>query len=190
MPNTVENAKTILTSLKESLFAVDVGQTEALADAVLTVRREKKKIYVAGAGRSLLIIRTFAMRMMHLGLDSHVVGETTAPAIQQGDLLIFGSGSGETETLSIVLARAKSVNAKVAVITRNPKSKLGSRADLVVRIPVKKEAMEFQPGGTAFEQAMLILCDALVLRILEKGRLLKDRRDLSAYIMRFHANLE
>ena len=58
-----------------------------------------KKIYVAGAGRSLLTLRCLAMRLMHLGFESYVVGDTTTPAFEKEDLRIAGSGSGETKGL-------------------------------------------------------------------------------------------
>jgi 6-phospho-3-hexuloisomerase len=190
MPNAIENAKTILSELGNILEAVDIEQTENLADAILAVKSSNKKIYAAGAGRSLLMIRGFAMRMMHLGLNSYVVGETSTPAIQTDDLIVFGSGSGETGALTIMIKKAKSVGAKVAVITCNPDSTLGRQADILVQIPIEKGIKGFQPSGSTFEQGMLILCDALVLRILEKGGLPKGFHDIDKYIMRFHANLE
>ncbi|MDD4127748.1 MAG: SIS domain-containing protein, partial [Methanomicrobium sp.] len=56
---------------------------------------KERRIYVAGAGRSGLIGRAFAMRLMHLGLDSYVVGETVTPAMETGDLVIVFSGRSE-----------------------------------------------------------------------------------------------
>src|SRR5690606_2731649 len=58
-----------------------------------------RRIFVAGAGRSGLMMKAFAMRLMHLGLDVYVVGDTITRSIDQGDLLLIGSGSGETKTL-------------------------------------------------------------------------------------------
>lgn len=190
MPDTVENAKTILSELGEILGSVDAGQTERLADAILDVKRSDHKIYAAGAGRSLLMIRAFAMRMMHLGLRSYVVGETATPAIGRDDLLVFGSGSGETGALTVMIKKAKSAGAKVALITRSPDSTLARQADLVVRIPIERGKSGFQPAGSTFEQGMLLLCDALVLRVLEKGGLLAEGQKIDEYIMRLHANLE
>ena len=43
-----------------------------------------KRIYVIGAGRSGLVAKAFAMRLMHLGLHAYVVGETITPAMTKG----------------------------------------------------------------------------------------------------------
>jgi len=56
-------------------------------------------IFLMGAGRSGLVARAFAMRLMHLGLKVYVVGETTTPAVKRGDLVIAISGSGETRSI-------------------------------------------------------------------------------------------
>ena len=53
-------------------------------------------VFTIGTGRSGLALQMAAMRFMHLGLPTHVVGETTAPAIGSGDVLVAASGSGST----------------------------------------------------------------------------------------------
>ncbi|WP_245619069.1 SIS domain-containing protein [Methanogenium cariaci] len=73
--------------------------------ALLTAPR----IYVAGAGRSGLIAKAFAMRLMHIGMESYVVGETITPAMQNGDLLVVFSGSGETHSITDICKTAKAV---------------------------------------------------------------------------------
>ena len=53
------------------------------------------------------MIRGLAMRLMHMGYTSFVVGETITPAIQPGDLLVIASGSGSTETLTVIAEKCK-----------------------------------------------------------------------------------
>ena len=165
-------------------------QTECLVDAILAAKRENRAVFAVGAGRSLLMIRSFAMRLMHLGMRSYVVGDTATPAIRKGDLLLFGSGSGETGALIGMMEKAEKVGAQTILITRNPDSTLGRRAEIVVNIPIEKGTSGFQPAGSTFEQGMLLLCDAVVLRILEKGSLLEPGQGIDEFIMRLHANLE
>ncbi|MHC4455420.1 MAG: SIS domain-containing protein, partial [Planctomycetota bacterium] len=55
-----------------------------------------KNIFVTGQGRSGLVARTFAMRLTHIGFSCHVVGDTTTPNIDKGDMLIACSSSGTT----------------------------------------------------------------------------------------------
>ncbi len=66
-------------------------------DAMVQIAEKIDKannIFCVGLGRSRLSIMGFAMRLMHMGYSVHLVGDVTTPAIQKGDVLIVGSGSG------------------------------------------------------------------------------------------------
>ena len=63
--------------------AVDHTEVGAVLDGIHDARR----VFVTGAGRSGLVARAFANRLMHLGMSVHVVGEVTTPAIERGDAL-------------------------------------------------------------------------------------------------------
>ncbi len=82
--------QTIIEELTSTVEAIDATETKELADAVLQANR----IFLAGAGRSGLMGKAFVMRLMHMGLDAYVVGETVTANLREGDLLIVGSGSG------------------------------------------------------------------------------------------------
>ena len=71
------------------------NSAEKLADAILAA----ETIFVAGAGRSGLAMKSFAMRLMHMGFDTYVVGETVTPSITDKAVLLIGSGSGSTSSL-------------------------------------------------------------------------------------------
>lgn len=74
---------------------------------VVELCQKANRIFIAGAGRSGFCARGFANRMMHLGFTVYFVGETTTPSIQEGDLLIVGSGSGTTASLVSDCQKAK-----------------------------------------------------------------------------------
>ncbi|WP_046175921.1 6-phospho-3-hexuloisomerase [Domibacillus indicus] len=159
-------------------------------DAAQLVNRilEAKKIFVAGAGRSGFMAKSFAMRMMHVGLDPYVVGETITPNLQEEDLLIIGSGSGETKSLAAMAEKAKSIGASVAAVTIVPDSSIGRLADLVIELPAQTKAdtsnKSIQPMGSLFEQSLLLFYDSLILEIMEK------RGMNSGNMYGRHANLE
>ena len=185
--NTLDYSKTILSELGVVLAMVDPDEAETLADAILRAG----KIMVAGAGRSGLAARAFAMRLMHMGLTVYVVGETVTPNLEAGDLLIIASGSGETGSLVVMSGKAKQIGATLATLTIRPDGSVGRLADIIVRIPAPtpKVAVEdafksIQPMGSLFEQSLFILFDALILRLME--RLGDDSETMFAC----HANLE
>lgn len=149
---------------------VDEKQVEAMIKAI----HESEAVFVTGAGRSLLMMKAFAMRLVHLGMTVHVVGETTTPAIAPGNLLIAGSGSGQTRTTEAIVQAAKERNARIGVLTAHLESPIASLADLVVEIPtpltVSPETVResLQPPGSLFEQCLLVLGDTIILMLKER----------------------
>ncbi len=111
--------------------AIDASALDALANAVQGAGR----IFIAGAGRSGLMMRGLAMRMMHLGLNVNVVGEIVTPGIGPGDLLLIGSGSGSTASLVAAAEKAQQVGAAVALITIDPGSAIATISSTVVAVP-------------------------------------------------------
>lgn len=173
-----------LHELEENVAKICPDQVEALIRSILSAN----KIYVAGAGRSRLMLQAFAMRLMHLGLKAYVVGEIATPAVEPGDLVIIGTGSGETDSLVVMAGKAKKIGVKLAVITIYPESRVGSQADLVVQINGKSGKVattktSVQPGGNLFEQSMLILLDCSIISIAELG-------NINTSQFKRHANLE
>ena len=135
-------------------------------------------IFVTGAGRSGLAAKAFAMRLMHLGLSSYVVGETISPAINAGDCILAISGSGETNTIVTAAKISKKRGAKVLALTSYPESSLGQLADGLIRVKgrtkvevddenylkrqIKGNYTSLTPLGTAFELTSLVFLDGLV----------------------------
>ncbi|KXS44045.1 MAG: hexulose-6-phosphate isomerase [Methanolobus sp. T82-4] len=147
---------------------------------MLTEVLEARCIFVLGAGRSGLVGRAFAMRLMHLGLSSHVVGETTTPAVSNEDVIIAISGSGQTRSVADLGKVAKDIGAKVVAITSNKESKLGDLADVVVELPgrtkediggylerhMRGEYTYLTPLGTSFETSASVFLDAVIAELI------------------------
>jgi 6-phospho-3-hexuloisomerase len=165
--------------------------TESLIQAGMLIE-SSPRIFVAGAGRSGLCMKAFGMRLMHLGKTVHVVGETTSPSIAASDLLIIGSGSGRTTSLLAMAEKAQRVGAQILLFTTEVTSPLAGLSNLLVVIPAPsfKSAegapshISVQPMGTLFEQSMLILCDSLILGLMQRTGV------SSAQMFEHHANLE
>jgi 6-phospho-3-hexuloisomerase len=141
-------------------------------------------IFVAGLGRSGLMTKAFAMRLMHLGLTVHVVGETTTPEIGPGDLLVCCSRRGESGSHSHFIDLAHDAGARAAVITASPDSTNARKADLVVVLPVDGSLARKQPLGTLFEQTLLLVLEALIAKLME------DLQVDEAAMERHHTSLE
>ncbi|MGM9947678.1 6-phospho-3-hexuloisomerase [Floccifex sp.] len=148
---------------------------------------QSSHIFLTGAGRSGLVIQSFANRLLHLGYSISVVGEISCPHTNQGDLLIISSGSGETKSLISQAQTAKENGLNIVLISTNNNSSLAHYANLIIVIPVQSkdtEGFTVQPMGTLFEQSSLILFDSIVLKLM------KDKKETNKTMRQRHANIE
>jgi 6-phospho-3-hexuloisomerase len=156
---------------------------------LVPVLRQANRIFVVGAGRSGLALRAAAMRLMHLGLNVFVTGETTTPAIQKGDLLLAASGSGTTSTIVISAEKASKAGAKVVVISTTDQSPLAKLAMHIVVLPAAQKQdfggrFSHQYSGSLFEQGILLLTDAVFQTMWKQDGTSAEQ------LWKRHANLE
>ena len=177
----------ILDELSDTVGHVCNDSAEKLADAII----DAQTIFVAGAGRSGLAMKSFSMRLMHIGFDTYVVGETVTPSITDKDVLLIGSGSGSTSSLVTNASKADAIGATICLITIDENSQIAQVAEVVLTIPAPSPKVNrdlgfrsVQPMGSLFEQSLLLTLDATVLLLMEKtGK-------TSELMFTRHANLE
>lgn len=165
------NLKSILGELTGNAQLVDEAGLAGLADEIV----EAGHIFFAGSGRSGLAIRGFANRLLHLGRSVSMVGDITSPRSRPGDLLIIGSGSGETESLVALARKAHRSGVRIGLITMDPGSTIGQLADATAVLPGASPKLRnataitsIQPMGSAFEQLAFLTYDALILELMER----------------------
>jgi len=193
-PNTIVDGSGELSINELMLLMVDQMRATAQmlrsdeAESFFSEMLNAQKIYVAGAGRSGLVARAFAMRLMHIGYESYVIGETITPALSSGDTLVVFSGSGETNSVYDVLETAKDLEGRICLITATPVSRMSRLAQCMVilcgsqpsddSLPTQYEVRQitgqyrsvsssFAPFGTRFETAALIFSDAIISALIE-----------------------
>jgi 6-phospho-3-hexuloisomerase len=187
----------IIHRVQDSLSSASASEVEKMIQMMLEAR--DRRIMIIGVGRSGLIGRSFAMRLMHLGFNVYVMGETITPAIGKDDLIIAISGSGTTKLVVTAAEIAKEVGAKIVAVTSHPDSELGKIADHVVQIKGRTKIAEerdyflrqitgvhepLAPLGTIFEVSSTIFLDSLVVELMH--RLGKTEEDMR----RRHATVE
>ncbi|BAL98731.1 MAG: 6-phospho-3-hexuloisomerase [Caldilinea sp.] len=180
----------VLSETTAALEGVQEGDAEKAVAMILSAPR----VFVLGLGRSGLILRMFAMRLMQIGLRAYVVGDATTPAIGAGDLLIVLSGSGRTETVLLLARKAKDYGARVLAITGRSEAPLAQLADMRLVLPVSspkaaspegdRAAYSRLPLADAFEQA------ASICLICIGAMLAAQCGQDNAAMMQRHANLE
>ncbi len=139
----------------------------AVARAVEVLRRAPA-IFVYGAGRSGIIGRAFAMRLVQTGLTAYVIGESVTPIVRQGDAVFILSNRGESYSSIQTANIVRREGADLIVLTARPTSKLAHAATilLALALPEEPERPAFAPLGTLFESASLRLTDGLVAELM------------------------
>ena len=155
------------------LDEVDVRSVDKLIRGILRA----DKVFLYGQGRTGHMTRAFAVRLMHLGMNVHFAGDTTTPPIKRRDLCLVNSGTGRARFVYHVAEAAKQAGAKLATITAHPEARIAKMADIVVTIPaptkgeIGAQKGSRQPPGSLFEQAALLLMDAIVMVLMKRMRL-------------------
>lgn len=175
-----EMMRLMASKIREIANTISDEDAEKFIQELLNARR----VYVIGAGRSGLVAKAFAMRLMHLGLHAYVVGETITPALNKGDVMVIFSGSGRTKTVADLAETARDIGGRICLITSNVDSRIGKIADCIVVIEHHRDAVEndaeefeirqmmgdhksFAPLGTLFETASMVFADAVISRMME-----------------------
>lgn len=185
--------------IEEAISKIRPDQVIDFTNELERLYHSGNKVLVVGAGRSGLVARGFAMRLMHLGYKSYVLGETITPSVGSNDLVVAISGSGTTSIVVAAADAAKRMMAKVVAITSYPDSPLAKIADLVLIIPGRTKVSRVDdyfarqilglheplaPLGTLFEDTTAVFLDAIIAELMH--RLNKTEEDLR----NMHANIE
>jgi 6-phospho-3-hexuloisomerase len=181
--------KSIITTVADEISEVLSKVEEEEAIHLSEQLKKAKRIFVYGEGRSGLMGKAFAMRLMHGGFQVYVIGETIPPSMDEGDLLIAISGSGSTGAIVQFASKAKEIGASVFLVTTNRGSKLASISDGIMGIPAAtkyrraEEPATIQPLGNQFDQSVHLVLDAVIIGTLEDG-------DTNETMAKRHANIE
>lgn len=187
----------IISHIEKLIDRIRDDDIEKMINEILSA----ENVFIVGAGRSGLVGRAFAMRLMHLDLKVHVVGEVTTPAFNSKDLLIAISGSGETGSTVTAAEVAIKKGGRVVAVTSQPSSTLAKMAHVLVVVKgrtkedvaavpksyVEREMKPYKmlaPLGTLFEDSCMIFLDGLVAALMK--RLEKREEDLK----KKHASIE
>ena len=181
-----EKAVRAADAIRAAVAAMDEGNMQAMVAELARAAR----VVCYGVGREGLMMRAVAMRLYHMGLDAHVVGDMSCPPVGPGDLLIVSAGPGGFSTVNGLISVARGAGARVACVTAQPQGTAPQAADLVFHIPAQTMANDqggatsILPMGSLFEGAQYLAFELLILA-------LRDHLGVAPEAMRArHTNLE
>jgi 6-phospho-3-hexuloisomerase len=163
-------ARRALSEIGAVFDALAVDTADRMCDEILSARR----IACYGVGREGLMMKALCMRLMHLGLDAHMVGDMTTPPVGRGDLLIASAGPGTFSTVMALLGVAREAGARTMVVTAQPAGPAPVMAGVVIELPAQTMANDrggpasLLPMGSLYEAAQLVFFDLISILLREK----------------------
>ena len=160
----------VLNEIQTALAKSNFNDIKLFVETILTC----EQIVVYGAGRVGLVMKSFSMRLAHLGLKSFFLGDSNLPRVGNKDLLIIGSGSGKTPSVKKIVDIAEENGLSIISITADKNSAIANSSVSVLFIDAQTKDGDLnlrssvQPMTTLFEQALLITLDSIILILMSK----------------------
>ena len=160
----------VLAEIQGVLDKVNPSELTTLVDRL----EQAPRVFVAGEGRSGLMGKAFAMRLMHLGVTVYAVGETITPSVKDGDVVVVISGSGTTGGAVRTAENARQAGAEVLAVTTDTSSPLARLAEHVLELPAatkfrkEGEPSTIQPLSSLFDQNTHIALDVACLDLARR----------------------
>ena len=179
---------------QESLSYIQLKLKDILGDVnpddinrVSTLFFDAHRIFVYGAGRSGHVAKAFAIRLVHLGFQTFVIGETIGAPVKKDDMVFIVSGSGQTIPSVMTAEITWNIGAKLVVVTGKKNSRITKFADISIILSSdcpEEHRKNLSPLGTLFEASACILLDSII------AELMKQKGETEASMRSRHATLE
>jgi len=155
-----------LREVRAAIESVSEAELDAVASELLAARR----IACYAGGREGLVMRALVMRLFHAGLDAHVVGDMTCPAVGVGDLVILSCGPGGVAINEALAEVAHDSGARLLYFTAQPEASPAHLADHIAAIAAQTMADDsgstaILPMGSAYEIALFVIADLVTNRV-------------------------
>lgn len=142
--------------------SIDPNEIDDLVNTLLGYR-ETGTIVGLGAGRMGYSLRSFIMRLSHLGFRAYMIGDTSLPRIGSGDLVIVNSSSGNTPSVLLCAEQAKRAGAMVISLCASTKSRIADLSDKNIHYMVERD---FQLMKTSYEQFSFLFWDFIAQKMV------------------------
>ncbi|MGH8023512.1 MAG: KpsF/GutQ family sugar-phosphate isomerase [Limisphaerales bacterium] len=172
-----------IVALKKARAQLDSSFARAV-ETILEAIKRRGKIIVVGIGKSGNVGQKIAATFTSTRAASVVLNSVDAlhgdvGIVNDGDVILALSYSGESEELLNLLPALKRFSVKFISMTGNPWSSLAAHSDVVLNVKVPREACPFNLAPTSSTTAMLVMGDALAMAVLQAGGF--KRKDFAKY---------
>ena len=160
-----------LAALKAVRALLDKSFDRAV-ETIVEALKQRGKIVIVGIGKSGNVGAKIAATLTSTGSTAVILNSVDAlhgdvGIINDGDVILALSYSGESEELLNLLPTLKRFSVKIISLTGNLKSALARHSDVSLNVKVPKEACPFNLAPTSSTTAMLVMGDALAMAVLQ-----------------------
>lgn len=178
----LEKAQAVMDCEIDGLKSVKANLAHGFAEtvqAILKALAQKNKVVVTGMGKNLHIAEKLSATLASTGSTSVVLNPAQAMhgdlgILQEGDVLLMLSYSGESEEVLHLLPAARRLNVTIIGVTGNRESTLAQHSDITACVAVPREACPFNMAPTASTTGTLAWGDALAMVLLEARGFKRD----------------
>jgi arabinose-5-phosphate isomerase len=140
-------------------------------DLIVSALKERGKIVIVGIGKSGNVGAKIAATLTSTGSTAVILNSVDAlhgdvGLINDGDVILALSYSGESEELLNLIPALKRFSVQIISLTGNIKSSLAKHSDVSLNVKVPKEACPFNLAPTSSTTATLVMGDALAMAVL------------------------
>ncbi|HWV75544.1 MAG TPA: KpsF/GutQ family sugar-phosphate isomerase [Pseudosphingobacterium sp.] len=156
----------------EAITNLTKNINDEFINAVFAILDIKGRVITTGIGKSAIIAQKIVATMNSTGTPAIFMHAADAihgdlGMIQQDDIVIAISKSGDTPEIKVLIPLLKNSSAKIVAIVGNTKSFLAEQADFILDTTVTREACPLNLAPTTSTTAQLAMGDALAICLLE-----------------------
>ena len=145
---------------------------DAAVETIIAALKQRGKIVIVGIGKSGNVGAKIAATLTSTGSTAVVLNSVDAlhgdvGIVNDGDVILALSYSGESDELLNLLPALKRFSVKIISLTGNLKSSLARHSDLALSVKIPKEACPFNLAPTSSTTATLVMGDALAMAVLQ-----------------------
>ncbi len=175
----LKEAKKVLKTEADSVYRLINHIDRQFLLAVDTILATKGKVVITGIGKSGLVGQKIASTMTSTGTPAYYLHPSEGAhgdlgILGKDDVLIALSNSGESEEVLNIIPFVRRLGIKLIAIVGNRTSTLAKGADILIHVPVEKEACPFGLAPTASTTAELAIGDAIAVTLLLKRGFTKN----------------
>ena len=185
----------VMREISQVLYSITDQDVNKLISLICDVlKRPTGKVCGFGAGRMGYGLRAFMMRLNHLGIPAYFIGDTFIPPLDENDIFIVTSGSGETRSVLKYLEIAKEKGVRTLAITGNSESTMAKLADYSIVFKSSNGGLNsadnenkinsIQPMTSLNEQSMFVFFDIIAVMLIKTIGIKKEDEK------KFHFNIE